>query len=77
MDGNSGELAAPHIDLSRVQARADLEAHFADRVRDCGGAENRPRRAIEGDDDAVPGCVDEAAPELIERVVDHVVMTIK
>ena len=55
--GDSPDLAIQSFALPRVQPRANLEAQVAHGVDDRSGAADRPRRAVEDREEAIPGGV--------------------
>jgi hypothetical protein len=52
------ELFADHLALSSVNARANVNAEFPDRVYNCLAAADRTRRTIERCQEAVAGRID-------------------
>jgi len=63
MDRDSPDVLAGELDLSRVESGPHLQPEAPNTVSDLLGAPDRPGRAIEGSQEAVPSRVDLAASE--------------
>src|SRR6185312_6684925 len=75
--GQAGVVVADDLDLAGVHARPDLEADRADGAANRGGAPNRPGRAVERCEDAVPGAVDVTTAEAGELPGNGVVVCLQ
>jgi hypothetical protein len=58
MDCNATELLADYLTLPRVDARANVNAEFLDRVYNCPSAANRTRGTIKSRQEAIAGSID-------------------
>lgn len=63
-----------YLDLAGVQPRADLKAERPHRLADAAGTANRPRRAVEGCEEAVSRRVDFGASVALQLLPDERVM---
>ncbi len=57
MHRNSSKLLADHLTLARVNAGANVDAEFPDRVHNCPPAADRTRRTIKRRQETVTGII--------------------
>jgi hypothetical protein len=74
MYSDPAQLFADHLTLSRVNARANVNAELPDRVHNCPAAADRTRRTVKRRHETVTGSVDFASPMLCEVLADKGVM---
>ena len=65
------------LELTGVQAGADLEVELPDRVPDCTRTADRPRGPVEGGEESVAGDPDLLAAEPLQMVSDERVMLVE
>src|SRR5215204_4266046 len=65
--GEAAQVVAHHLELARVEARAQLEPQLPHGLRDRCRAADRPGGAVEGGEEAVAGALDLAAAVELER----------
>jgi len=58
MYGDTPELFADHLALSSVNARANVNAQFLDRIHDCPSAADRTRWTIKRGQETITSSVD-------------------
>jgi hypothetical protein len=74
MHCDPAELLADHLTFSCVDARANVNAEFPDRVHNCPSAADRTRRTIKCRQEAVARSIDFAASMPRELVTNKGVM---
>jgi hypothetical protein len=74
MHGDTAELFADHLTLASVDASANVNAEFSDRVHNCPSAADRTRWTIEGRQEAVASSIDFATSMPGELVTNKGVM---
>src|SRR5437764_13783900 len=75
--GDPAELRPHHLTLARVETGADLEAERAHAVADRARGPHRPRRAVEGRQEAVASRVDLAPTELRQVLANQRVVGVE
>src|SRR5689334_7153280 len=77
VDCDSAGLAVHEFALAGMQTRAYLQVEVADALADSEGAADRPRRAVEGGEEAVAGGVHLLAAETPQLRADDLVMLLQ
>src|SRR5215218_4140301 len=73
----AAEVAIHHLELARVQSGAHLQPQRAHRLGHRGGAADRPRRSVEGREEAVAGALDLPAAMALERLPEQRVVALQ
>ena len=77
VDGDPGDVVAASFNLTGVQADAYVHAELARAVADGEPTLNRPRRTVEGGEDAVTGCLDVPTAEAMNLALGHAVVVVE
>lgn len=76
MDGDTADVLAPYLDLTRMQAGTD-DAEIAHGVPKGGGAADGPSGTVEGGQDAVAGELHHSASEALDVATGHLVVLVE
>jgi len=75
-DGETGDVIPPHLNLTGVYARPQLEPEIVSTGQDLGGTAQRPSGGVEGNQETVPHCLHFVTPVADECRPDHGIMMV-